>query len=340
MISKGLVKYLTTRLAFLFVTYIVSLTIIFILLRLVPTNPIDRLIAQLMQTNPNITPEEIRQCMKTYYELFGLDKPLWMQYLTYLANAFRGELGTSYIYVGRRVIDMIMFALPWTLFLVVPSTLVAWFVGNAIGAYAGYKRGSLFEKTVLIVSLILSQTPYYWLAMMLLYLFAFQLKIFPPGQAYPPTMVPKLTPEFILAVLHHYALPFLSIIIVALGGWAIGMRVLTIYELGADYIMFAEALGTKERTLFRYVFRNSLLPQVTGLALQLGTAVGGALLTEIVFSYPGMGYLLNRAIVQTDYPVVQGVFIILIATLFIANFLVDFIYALIDPRIRLGGEKV
>jgi peptide/nickel transport system permease protein len=278
--------------------------------------------------------------MKTYYELFGLDKPLWMQYLIYLANAFRGELGTSYIYIGRRVIDMIMSALPWTLFLVVPSTLAAWFVGNTIGAYAGYKRGSLFEKTVLIISLILSQTPYYWLAMILLYIFAFQLKIFPPGQAYPPTMVPSFTPQFILAVLHHYALPFLSIFIAALGGWAIGMRVLTIYELGADYTMFAEALGTRERTLFRYVFRNSLLPQVTGLALQLGAAVGGALLTEIVFSYPGMGYLLNRAIVQTDYPVVQGVFVILIATLFIANFLVDFIYALIDPRIRLGGEKV
>jgi peptide/nickel transport system permease protein len=340
MISKGFVKYLVTRLVFLFITYIVSLTIVFILLRLVPTNPIDRLITQLMQTNPNITPEQLRQYMKTYYELFGLDKPLWMQYLIYLANAFRGELGTSYIYVGRRVIDMIMSALPWTLFLVVPSTLAAWIVGNTIGAYAGYKRGSLFEKTVLTLSLILSQTPYYWLAMILLYIFAFQLKIFPPGQAYPPTMVPRPTPEFILAVLHHYALPFLSIFIAALGGWAIGMRVLTIYELGADYIMFAEALGTRERTLFRYVFRNSLLPQVTGLALQLGTAVGGALLTEIVFSYPGMGYLLNRGIVQTDYPVVQGVFVILIATLFAANFLVDFVYALIDPRIRLGGEKV
>ena len=340
MVSKGFVKYLVARFAFLFVTYIVSLTIIFILLRLVPTNPIDRLITQLIQTNPNITPEQIKQYMKAYYELFGLDKPLWMQYITYLSNAFRGELGTSYIYVGKKVVDLIMSALPWTLFLVVPSTLAAWFVGNAIGAYAGYKRGSLFEKTVLIASLILSQTPYYWLAMIFLYIFAFQLRLFPSGQAYPPTMVPRFTPEFILAVLHHYALPFLSIFIAALGGWAIGMRVLTIYELGADYIVFAEALGTRERTLFKYAFRNSLLPQVTGLALQLGTAVGGALLTEIVFSYPGMGYMLNRAIVQTDYPVVQGVFVILIATLFVANFLVDFVYALIDPRIRLGGEKV
>jgi len=153
-------------------------------------------------------------------------------------------------------------------------------------------------------------------------------------------MVHSLTPQFMLAVLYHYALPFLSIFIAGLGGWAIGMRVLTIYELGADYIMFAEALGTREKTLFRYVFRNSLLLQVTGLALQLGTAVGGALPTEIVFSYPGMDYLLNKAIRQTDYSVVQGVFVILIATLFAANFLVDFVYALIDPRIRLGGEKV
>jgi len=146
MISKGFVKYLVTRLVFLFITYIVSLTIVFILLRLVPTNPIDRLITQLMQTNPNITPEQLRQYMKTYYELFGLDKPLWMQYLTYLANAFRGELGTSYIYIGRRVIDIIMSALPWTLFLVVPSTLATWFVGNTIGAYAGIREGHCLRK--------------------------------------------------------------------------------------------------------------------------------------------------------------------------------------------------
>uniref|UniRef100_A0A7J2U3L8 ABC transporter permease n=1 Tax=Ignisphaera aggregans TaxID=334771 RepID=A0A7J2U3L8_9CREN len=340
MIPKSLLKYLVLRLTFLFVTYIVALTIIFILLRLVPTNPVDRLITQLLQFNPNMTPEQIREYMKAYYELFGLDKPLWMQYLTYLFKAFTGDLGYSYINVGRKVSDIIMSALPWTLFLVVPATLAAWFVGNAIGAYAGYKRGSLFEKTVLTLSLVLSQTPYYWLAMLLLYAFAYRLNVFPPGQAYPPTMVPNLSLQFILAVLYHYILPFLSIFIAGLGGWAIGMRVLTIYELGSDHIQFAEALGAKESVLFKYMFRNSMIPQVTGLALSLGGAVGGALLTEIVFSYPGMGYILNRAIIQTDYPVVQGVFVILIATLFIANFVVDFVYALIDPRIRIGGEKI
>jgi peptide/nickel transport system permease protein len=339
MISKSLAKYLGFRLAFLLVTYIVALSIVFILLRLVPTNPVDRLITQLLQFNPNITPEQLRERMKAYYALFELDKPLWMQYITYLSKAFRGDLGFSYTNVGMKVSDIIMSALPWTLFLVVPATLAAWFVGNSIGAYAGYKRGSLFEKTLLTVSLILSQTPYYWFAMLLLFAFAYRLKIFPPGQAYPPTMLPSLTPQFIQAVLYHYILPFLSIFVASLGGWAIGMRVLTIYELGSDHILFTEALGTKDSIVFRYVFRNSMIPQVTGLALSLGGAVGGALLTEIVFSYPGMGYVLNRAITQTDYPVVQGVFVILIATLFLANFLVDFVYALIDPRIRIGGEK-
>ncbi|MEM3944815.1 MAG: ABC transporter permease, partial [Thermofilaceae archaeon] len=160
--------------------------------------------------------------------------------------------------------------------------------------------------------------------------------IFPIAGAYPSGMVPTLSAEFIRGYLYHYILPFLTIVIAAIGGWAIGMRVLVIYEIRSDYVEFADALGASDRKLLRYVFRNSMLPQVTGLALNLGTILGGSLLTELVFNYRGTGYLIFRALTRLDYPLIQGTFVVLFSTLILANFLVDLVYALIDPRIRTG----
>jgi len=149
-------------------------------------------------------------------------------------------------------------------------------------------------------------------------------------------MVPTLSPEFIRGYLYHYILPFLTIVIAAIGGWAIGMRVLVIYEIRSDYVEFADALGASEKKLLQYVFRNSMLPQVTGLALNLGTILGGSLLTELVFNYRGTGYLIFRALTRLDYPLIQGTFVVLFSTLILANFLVDLVYAFIDPRIKTG----
>ena len=328
-------RYLLMRAAFLLATYITAITIVFLLPRLIPGNPLALLLTQLYQ-QAQANPEAIKEVYRTLMEEFGVGKPLWEQYVDFLSRAFRGDLGTSIAFYPRKVIELIAPAIPWTVGLLVPSTITAWIIGNTLGAIAGYRRGSYFEKTVLTVSLILSQTPYYWLAMLLVYIFAIKLNLFPAGGGYSYGLVPSLTPEFIADLLWHYTLPFLSIVLVAVGGWAIGMRVLVIYELGADYMVFSENLGVEERKLFRYAFRNSLLPQVTGLALSLGSVLGGQLITEIVFNYPGTGYILFRGLSTLDYPLIQGVFIILVATLFLANFIVDFIYALIDPRIRLG----
>jgi len=334
-ISRKLAVYLGIRLTFLVITYFVAITIVFLLPRLIPGNPLALLLTQYFQ-QAQTNPEAIREVYKTLMNEFGVGKPILEQYVDFLSKVFRGDLGTSISSYPRKVIDLIAPAIPWTLALLVPATLTAWFAGNALGAFAGYKRGSVFEKSVLTLSLILSQTPYYWFAMLLVYIFAKTLNIFPYGGAYTQGTIPSLTISFIIDVLWHYVLPYLSIVLSALGGWAIGMRVLTIYELGADYMLFSETLGVKDSTLFRYAFRNSLLPQVTGLALSLGGALGGQLITEIVFNYPGTGYILFRGLSTLDYPLIQGVFIILVATLFLANFLIDFIYVLIDPRVRLG----
>ncbi|MDK6028223.1 ABC transporter permease [Ignisphaera sp. 4213-co] len=333
------VIFLVRRSAFLITTYFIALTIVFILPRAIPGNPLALLLTQLFQ-QAQTNPEAIREVYKKLMEEFGIGKPIYVQYIEFLSRAFRGDLGTSIAFYPKKVIDLIAPAIPWTLALLVPATISAWTVGNLIGAVAGYKRGSKFEKTVLISSLILSQTPYYWLAMLLMFVLAVRLNIFPYGGAYSQDLIPSFAPQFILDVLWHYVLPFLSIFLSAIGGWAIGMRVLTIYELGSDYMTYSESLGVKESIIFKYAFRNSLLPQVTGLALSLGSVLGGALITEVVFNYPGTGYILFRGLSTLDYPLIQGVFVILIATLYIANFAVDFVYALIDPRIRLAGEKV
>ncbi|HDI31560.1 MAG TPA: ABC transporter permease [Thermofilum sp.] len=328
-------RYVLTKLSFLVVTYLVSITIVFLLPRLIPGNPLAQLLTQLFQ-QAQTNPETIKEVYKTLMAQFNLNKPLWEQYLDFLARAIQGDLGTSIAYYPRKVIDLIMPAIPWTLALLVPATLTAWFLGNNLGAIAGYKRNSLFEKLVLTTSLVISQIPYYWLAMVLLYVFSVKFGIFPSGGGYSYGLVPSLSLTFIVDFLWHYTLPFLSIVLVSIGGWAIGMRLLVIYELESDYMVFSESLGIKESKLFNYAFRNSLLPQITGLALSLGGALGGQLITETVFNYPGTGYVLFRGLSTLDYPMIQGVFIIIVATLFLANFLVDLIYALIDPRIRLG----
>ncbi len=332
-------KYLFLKVLFLIASIFVSATIIFILPRLVPSNP---LIIKVMtiQRRLESNPEAVEAALKSLYEYFEFNKPLHEQYISFLAKVFRGDLGTSISMFPLKTTEIIGRALPWTLALLFPATLLAWFIGNTLGAVAGYRRGSIFEKISMVISLILSQAPYYWIAMLLIYLFVIKYSIFPLAGAYSETLIPSLTPKFILDVLWHYTLPFLSLLITGIGWWAISMRALIIYELESDYIRFSRSLGVKTRKLFMYAFRNSMLPQVTNLAINLGYNFAGALLTEVVFSYPGVGWYLYSAISSLDYPVIQGLFLIVIIALFLAVFIVDFIYALLDPRIRLGYSEV
>lgn len=338
MISKQMWKYIFRKLIFLIITYIIATTIVFLLPRIIPGNPLSQMLASLSQV-AQANPEAIRAAEKNLMEEFGFGKPWYVQYFEFVSNALRGNLGTSVAYYPRKVLDLIIPVLPWTLLLLLPATIVAWFLGNSLGAWAGFRRNTWIDKGVLTTSLIVSQIPYYWLGMILIYFFGVRLGILPVGGAYTQGNFPSFSWNFFIDVLKHYILPFSSIVISAMGGWAIGMRLMVIYELGNDYVRFSEALGMKDKRIYKYVFRNSMLPQITGLALSLGGALGGALITEIVFNYPGTGFLLFKALTTLDYPLIQGVFVILIASIYLANFIVDFIYALIDPRIRLGQEE-
>jgi peptide/nickel transport system permease protein len=334
-LRKPAVKFLLRKVIFLFATFYVYVTIIFVLPRVIPGNPLATLLAQILQTM-QVTPELVTAVQKRLMEEFGLHKPLHEQYLDFLMRIFKGDLGTSYSLFPRKVTELVFAYLPWTLGLLIPATVASWMLGNLLGAIAGYKRGGKLDNVILPISIVFSQTPYYWLAMLLLFIFGVTFRWFPLGGAYSYGMTPSLSLEFIFSYLHHYVLPFLSIVLAAIGGWAIGMRVLVIYELRTDYIDFADTLGLNEDKLLRYAFKNSILPQITGLALNLGTILGGSLITEIVFSYPGTGYLIFQAITRLDYPLIQGTFVILFSTLILANFIVDIIYAFLDPRIRTG----
>ncbi|KHC92888.1 binding-protein-dependent transport systems inner membrane component [Thermotoga sp. Mc24] len=335
--TKSMFKYLSRRFIFLLVTYIVATTIVFILPRAIPGNPLSQILSGLSRV-AQANPEAIRAAERTLMEEFGLGKPWYVQYFEFITKALRGDLGTSITFYPRKVIDLIIPVIPWTLALLLPATIVAWILGNSLGALAAYRRNTWIDKGVLTTSLIVSQIPYYWLGMIFIFFFGVKLGWLPVQGAYSQGTIPNLSWSFFIDVLKHYIMPFASIVVSAMGGWAIGMRLMVIYELGSDYAMFSEYLGMKDKRIFKYVFRNSLLPQITGLALSLGGVLGGALITEIVFNYPGTGYLLFRALTTLDYPLIQGIFVILIASIYLANFIVDFLYALIDPRIRLGQE--
>jgi peptide/nickel transport system permease protein len=284
--------------------------------------------------------DQLRRIHENYVHSFGLDKPLWEQFIVYLRHLVHGDLGTSYTLYPRPVSSLIGEALPWTVALQLPAIIIGWIVGNLVGAAAAYKRG-WFDRGAFLGSLFASSMPYYCLAILLLYVLAVVFPVLPPSGGYSFGSAPELTSAFVGDAIKHYWLPFLSLVLIFIGGQAVGMRSMAIYELGSDYVNYGRGLGLRDRTLVRYIFRNAMLPQVTGLALSIGTLVGGALITEIVFSYPGLGTLLFSSISQNDYPVFAGIALLITVAVLIANFSVEVAYGLIDPRIRAAtrGER-
>jgi peptide/nickel transport system permease protein len=271
-----------------------------------------------------------------YMRSFNLDLPLWKQYYYFWVSLLHGDLGTSILQFPTPVSSIIMHAVPYTLGLLVPAILLSWYAGNKVGALAA--RRKKLDNTVLPLGYALTATPYMWLAIVLSWVFGIMWHLTPVGFAYSPTAARGWSLSFGLDVLHHWLLPFLSLFLVGFGGWAIGMRNMIIYELEADYVHYLEALGAPRRLVRKYAFRNAMLPQITGLALSLGAVVAGALVTEIVFSYPGLGYQIYRAITNEDYFVIQGIFLFIIVGVLVANFVVDIVYVLVDPRTRIGMQ--
>jgi peptide/nickel transport system permease protein len=270
--------------------------------------------------------------------LFGTDKPILEQYVIYLRNVFRGDFGYSISQYPRTVADVIKASIWWTIALQFPAIIVGWILGNSLGAFAAYLRKG-FDKVLLPISIFLSNLPAFGMAIILLVIFAVNLKWFPTSGGYDYDMVPTTSWEFVRSVIVHYQLPFWSIVLITIGGQAIGMRSMAIYELNADYVKYARFMGIKDSKIIRYVFRNAMLPQITGLALSFGTMVSGALFAEIIFSYPGLGYTIMNAALGGDYPLISATTLIITVMALVAFFALEVLYGLIDPRIKTAQSE-
>jgi len=327
------VSFMIKRGAIALLTFTVALILIFLLPRIIPANPLATTIYRLLSIY-GTNPERVKAVEKMLIEYFQLDKPLHEQFFLFIRNLFRGYLGKSITFFPLSVNDVVAMYLPWTLALVVPAVILAWIVGNTIGVIAALNRGKFVDKILLPLFATLQGIPSYIWAMYLILIFAVWLKVFPTGGGWSPTLRPSFTTAFLISFLHHYTLPFLSIFMVSLGGWGLGMRNIAIQELASDYMDYVRVLAISQRKVLQYLFKCSALPQIVGLAIALGWSFAGSLLAEVVFNYPGIGTLFWRAVQSLDYPAIQGGFIIVIGAIILANYISELLFAVIDPRIR------
>ncbi len=258
------------------------------------------------------------------------------QFLVYIKNVFKGDLGISYSQYPKPVVDIIKESVPWTLLIQAPTIILGWIIGNLLGAFAAYKRG-IFDKVFFPCAMFLNGVPYFVFGMLLVAMFSITLGWFPAMGAY-SSDIPELTFSWtcIKSVAWYYILPFFSCFPILLSGQATGMRSMSIYELGTDYMKYAKWLGLREGKIISYVFRNAMLPQLTGLAQSLGAMVGGALITEMIFSYPGLGMAMLNAIQKNDYATIQGCTLMISTCVLVANYAVDVLIAVFDPRVKAG----
>ncbi len=275
-----------------------------------------------------------RQMIEEYDKKFGLDRPLWVQYLSYMGDTLRFEFNFSMSSYPTKVVDIIWRSMPWTLTLLGVTTLLAWTMGTVLGALLTQPNAPRILRFILAPILTLSAIPFFLLGLLLIYLLGFQLRWFPLAGGYDQGLLPAWDPKIILNMVYHSILPALSIILASIGFWTLGMRGLMVSTHGEDYLLFAEAKGLRGRTIFlRYAIRNALLPQLTALALALGNIVSGAVLVEVIFQYPGVGSLLYQSIRASDFYMIQGVVFIIIVAIGLATLILDLIYPMLDPRI-------
>lgn len=328
---KGYRKYFLNKLMWFAITFVAAFVLNFTLPRLMPGDPVAAIVARFAQGMSNAT--GVQAIYEQYTELFGTDKPILEQFFIYIKNVAQGDFGFSFSQYPRTVADVLKASIGWTIALQFPAIIVGWLIGNTLGALAAYLRGG-FDKILLPISIFVSGLPAFGMAIILLVVFAVTLEWLPTSGGYGFELIPSFTWPFIWSVFVHYQLPFWSLVLIAIGGQAIGMRSMAIYELNADYVKYSRFMGIKDRKIVGYVFRNAMLPQVTGLALSIGTMVGGALVAEIIFSYPGLGTTLLNAITGQDYPLVSAITLIITIMVLVATFAIEIVYGLIDPRIK------
>ena len=327
---KGYRKYFGKKLLWFALTFVVAVVLNFVLPRLMPADPVAVIMSK-MGTMTDAT--AIKQMYDRYAEEFGVNKPMWEQFIIFCQKAVKGDFGTSFSQYPRSVSDIISSSIGWTIALQFPAIITGWIIGNVLGALAAYlKKG--WDKVLMPVSLFISNIPAFGMAVILLVIFSVNLKITPIGGGYNFDMIPNLSWEFVKSVIQHYQLPFWSIVLISIGGQAVGMRSMSIYELNADYVKYSRFLGIKDSKIVGYVFRNAMLPQITGLALSIGTMVGGALVAEIVFSYPGLGSTMYSAVTSADYPLISACTLIITVMVLMVTLLLDIVYGFIDPRVK------
>lgn len=328
---KSYRRYFLNKLGWFAITFVCAFILNFALPRLMPGDPVRAIVSRLAQGMSNATGAQA--IYQQYVELFGTNKPMLEQFFIYVRNVVNGDFGYSFSQYPRTVATVLGNSIWWTICLQFPAIIVGWVIGNTLGALAAYLKGG-FDRVLLPISIFLGGFPAFGMAVVLLVLFGVDLKWFPTSGGYGFDLIPSFTWSFMWSVIVHYQLPFWSIVLIAIGGQAIGMRSMAIYELNADYVKYSRFMGIKDRKIVGYVFRNGMLPQITGLALSIGTMVGGALVAEIIFSYPGFGYTLLNGITGQDYPLISGATLIITMMVLIANFVLEIVYGFIDPRIK------
>ena len=306
---KGYRKYFGKKIIWFLITLVVAVILNFVLPRLMPNDPVAAITGKMAQGVTDASASQ--RIYERYQEEFGTNKPMIQQFFIFVRNLFKGDLGTSFSQYPRKVSDILASSLGWTIALQLPAIIVGWLLGNLLGALAAYIRKG-FDKVLLPISLFLSNIPAFGMAVIMLVLFAVKLKIAPTAGGYAYDMIPNFSWSFVKSVIAHYQLPFWSIVLISIGGQAVGMRSMSIYELNADYVKYARFLGIKDRKIVGYVFRNAMLPQVTGL-------LGSTMLT---------------AISGGDYPLISATTLIITLMVLVISFLLDIIYGFIDPRVK------
>ncbi len=321
-------RVIARRLLFYIVTAILAVTVTFFIPRLMPGNPVEAVLAHLMG---NVTPATIHSLELQY----GLNSKqgLWGQYMTFWEHLVHGNLGVSTSYYPSSVTSVIRSALPWTIGLVGVATVISFVLGTLLGILVAWRRGTWLDN-LLPATTFFQAAPYFFVAFIALDIFATRLGWFPTGRAYSQLDFPGLNAAFVGDVLQHAILPAATIVLCSAAGWIVGMRNVMVTTMDEDYVLVAQAKGLPKRRVVWYAARNAILPSVSGFSLAIGFVVSGALLTEIVFSYPGLGWILLQAVSGRDYPLLQGIFLIITFAVLLANLAADSVYVLLDPRTR------
>jgi peptide/nickel transport system permease protein len=327
-------QYILRRLGFLLGVIWTAATLNWLLPHLAPRDPVVEQITQQVAMQ-GLTADALEEQIASRKALFGLDRPLWQQYLDYLWRILHFDLGFSINNYPTTVNQLIGQSVWYTIGVVGTATILAFLIGTILGALLGWNKSPRILSALIPALMVFSATPAFVVALVLIYYLAFRAKLFPLARAWDMFMTVDWSDwKFLLNVVHHAMLPSLSLILVSVGGWGLGMRAMMVTVEGDDYMTFAEAKGLKgARLFFQYALRNALLPQITSLAVRLGTIVSGSTLVEVYFQYPGLGSRLNNAIGTFDYYVISGIVFFMVTGIALATFMVDMIYPLLDPRI-------